>query len=112
LSPVLRRSDILEGYTREKQKDIIGKLERNFYTEYFWMPSPSKAEEPLIADLSHFFSVNLDELYASIQIGTVTRRVSLSREGYFLFMIKLAWFMLRPATPETARNDLDPWKFA
>lgn len=111
LCPVMNQDDVLEGSPTDRKDDIKGKLERNQYTEYFWMPAPGTDEDALIADFSHFFSVSLKDLYSKIENGTVKRKISLSQEGYFLFLIKMAWFMLRPAAPDTARKDLEPWNF-
>ena len=105
------QSTVLEGTPKEEKNDVEGKLVRNYYTEYFWMPAVSKTEEPLVADLSHFFSISLEDLYDKIEDQTVGRKVSLSQEGYFVFLLKMAWFMLRPATPDTARKDLKPWNY-
>jgi len=115
LCPVIFQSELLTGFDAKKQADVRGKLERNYYTEYFWMPAAGKTlsknqcNEPLVADLSHFFSISLTDLYSEMAAKTVTKQISLSQEGYFLFLIKMAWFMLRPATPDTLRKDLQPW---
>ena len=111
LCPVMYQSTVLEGTPKEEKSDVEGKLVRNYYTEYFWMPAVSKTEESLVADLSHFFSISLEDLYDKIEDQTVGRKVSLSQEGYFVFLLKMAWFMLRPATPDTARKDLKPWNY-
>ena len=80
LCPVLKQSELLEGYEKEKQADARGKLERNYYTEFFWMPSPSKADEPLVADLSHFYSVALPDLHSK----TTYHKSNLNPYGQFL----------------------------
>lgn len=110
LCSVLFQSDLLDGIPPAKKNDAKGKLERNYYTEYFWMPDPFGRKKPFVADLSHFFSVSLDDLYSKIEDGTVKKTVSLSQEGYFVFLTKMAWFMLRPAAPDTARKELMPWR--
>ena len=39
----------------------------------------------------------------------IEKKYSLSEDGYFLLLIKLAWFFLRPAAPDTARKALKKW---
>lgn len=109
LCPVLNQSDLLQDFDEKKRADVKGKLERNFYTEYFWMPAPSKDADPLVADLSHFFSVALEDFHAALNENKITKIISLSREGFQLLLIKVAWFMLRPAAPDTERKNLQPW---
>jgi hypothetical protein len=109
LCPIFSQLELLNETPADRKADVRGKLERNYFSEYFWMPSPRKKEEPLIVDLSHFFSVSLRDIYLQVERGTIKRKLSLSQESYFLLLIKLAWFMLRPAAPDTQRNDLQPW---
>ena len=109
LCPVVDEAILLEDYEGPRRKDAKQNLERNHYTEYFWMPPIAEESGALIADLSHFYSINLDDLHDHLAKGSVKRKVSLSKEGYYLFLMKMAWFMFRPETADGQRKDLESW---
>ena len=94
---------------KEQVANLRGNLKANRYTEYFWMPAPKKGDQPIVADVGHIYSVGLEDLYENVADGTVKRKYSLSEDGYFLLLIKLAWFFLRPAATDTARRGLKKW---
>ncbi len=68
ICPVFFESQLIKELeiSKEKIKGVMGNLKANHYTEYFWMPKPSYSQENLIADLSHIFSVSLEDLYENV----------------------------------------------
>jgi len=98
-----------ENAVPKEVANLRGNLRANKYTEYFWMPAPKKGEQPIVADVGHIYSVGLEDLYEKVTDGSVKRKYSLSEDAYFLLLIKLAWFFLRPPAPDTARRGLKKW---
>jgi len=109
-SPVILEDHLLHDLPSAKRSSITGNLKANYYSEYFWMPSPSSESENLVVDLSHVFSVTLTDLYHQLSMGSIKRKVSLSEDAYFLLLVKLAWFFLRPASSDTKRSGMTPWQ--
>lgn len=93
----------------EKKASIQGTLKANRYTEYFWMPPIKQKGNALVADLGHMFSIGLEDLYSQVEAKKIQRTISLSKDAYFLLLVKLAWLYLRPASPETQRDQLEKW---
>lgn len=113
LCPVFTEEELLDEMEvpAEKWSSVEGNLKANYYSEYFWMPACSAGSQNMIADLSHIFSVALDDIHGGLSEKSVVRVISLSEDAYFLLLIKLAWFFLRPAAPDTARSKLEKWEF-
>lgn len=70
------------------------------------MPKIEADGEALIADLSHIYSIDLEFLHGLTDAQKVSRYVSLSKDAYFLLLIKMAWFFLRPSV-DTERDSLE-----
>lgn len=96
LCPVFRETELFELEPGLASPDRKGNLQANRYTEYFWMPRFE--EQPLIADLSLIFSVDLPHVHQQMQEDPKRRLASLSEDAHSLLRIKLAWFFLRPTT--------------
>jgi len=109
-SPIIAEKQLLNDSPAEKRDSIAGNLKANRYSEYFWMPDPFSKSENLVVDLSHVFSVTLTDLYDQLSINSIKRKLSLSEDAYFLLLVKLAWFFLRPPAPDSQRSGLNPWK--
>ena len=111
LCRVVTEADLLSenDVPKEQAAGLRGNLKANRYTEFFWMPPPKKGEQPLVADIGHMYSVTLEDLYGKVEDGTIDKKYSLSEDAYFLLLIKLAWFFLRPPAPDTARKTLKKW---
>ncbi len=98
--------DLKEG--TEKLSNFTGNLRANYFTEYLWMPPVSKGGQPLVADLSNVFSIALEDVHELVAKGAINKVASLSQDAYFVFLIKTAWFFLRPSPADTLRDKLSP----
>ncbi|MEE9452010.1 MAG: hypothetical protein V3V61_04545 [Gammaproteobacteria bacterium] len=109
-SPIITEEQLLNDSPAKKRDSIAGNLKANRYSEYFWMPGPFSESGNLVVDLSHVFSVTLTDLYDQLSAHSIKRKLSLSEDAYFLLLVKLAWFFLRPSAPDTQRSGLTPRK--
>jgi len=110
LCPVYNEDELLalDVVPKDKATEFRGNLKANNFTEYFWMP-PLKDKKARVADIGHFYSADLNWLNQKIASGEIKRVASLSEDGYFLLLIKLAWFMLRPVS-DTQRPSLEKYQ--
>lgn len=89
-------------------KNYINTLKKNIVFEKLYLPQHNN-NTPYIIDFSRIFNLSRKEINEKYRSKRILRKLSLSKEGYYFFGLKLTVYLLRPETSDIKResNKLD-----
>jgi len=77
-------------------------LRENIVSRYFYLPASGRLPESF-ADFSRPTAIELPVLYERLAATALTDHLSLSLKGHLLLLMKLAYHVARPETPDVTR---------
>ena len=84
-------------------KNFINILKKNIIFEKFYLPQHNN-NTPYVIDFSRIFNLSREEINKKINSKEILRKLSLSKEGYYFFGLKLTVYLLRPETSDIKRE--------
>ncbi len=101
VAPIYSFNYIKERYGNES---FIESLRKNLVYDKFYLPN-YKSIDDFVVDFSKLNSVRTKYLLESIKKNNITRLLSLSQYGFYLFLTKLTVYLMRREEPKSIRQE-------